>query len=130
MCYNILEDNQADHGGGLYRGYYDNVYNNSIEMSYMIITNNSNTDVNHVGLSEDRGGGGVKIVHASMYSTIINQLVNKIEITSCNISNNTDIICSGLMIDTSTIFNLHLVDIVFVGNITIVLWLLVPCLPS
>ena len=117
MYYNLLKDNQADHGGGFFIGYYDNAYNNSIEISHTTVTNNSNTNVNHVGLSEDRGGGGVKIVHASMYSTVINQLVNMIEMTSCNISNNTGIIGGGLMIETSSAFNLHVSNIDFVSNI-------------
>ena len=117
MCYNILQHNLADDGGGLYIGYYDNAYNNSIEISYMTVTNNSNTDVNHVGLNADRGGGGVKIVHASMYSTVIKLLVNMIEMTSCNMSNNTGIIGGGLMIETGSTFNLQLSDIVFVSNI-------------
>ena len=45
MYYNLLQDNQADHGGGLYIGYYDNVYNNSINMSHMTVTNNSNPTI-------------------------------------------------------------------------------------
>ena len=114
---NILEDNQADHGSGLYVGYYGNVYNNIIEMSHVTVNYNSNTDVNDVVLNEDKGGGGVKIVHASMYNTVIKQLVNMVEMTSCNISNNTGIIGGGLMIETSSIFNLHLSDIVFVNTI-------------
>ena len=52
-----------------------------------------------------------------MYSTVIKQLVNVIEITSCNISNNTGIIGGGLTIETGSIFNLHLSNIVFVSNI-------------
>ena len=117
IYYNILEYNQADHGGGLYIGYYDNAYNNSIEMSHMTVTNNINPTIFDVGLNADRGGGGVKIVHASMYNTVIKQLVNLIEMTSCNISNNTGIIGGGLMIESVSRFNLHLSNIVFVSNI-------------
>ena len=117
MYYNLLQDNQADHGGGLYIGYYDNAYNNSIVISQTIVTNNSNPTIFDLSLNADRGGGGVKIKHASMYSTVIKQLVNVIEMTSCNISNNTGIIGGGLAIETGSTFNLHLSDIVFVSNI-------------
>ena len=117
MYYNLLQDNQADHGGGLYIGYYDNAYNNRIEMSHMTVTNNSNPSIFDVGLNADRGGGGVKIVHVSMYSTVIKQLINFIEMTSCNLSNNTGIIGGGLTIETGSTFNLHLSNIVFVSNI-------------
>ena len=117
MYYNLFQDNQADHGGGLYIGYYDNAYNNSIEISHTIVTNNSNPTIFDLSLNADRGGGGVKIMHASMYNTVIKQLVNVIEMISCNISNNTGIIGGGLMIESGSIFNLHLSNIVFVSNI-------------
>ena len=43
MYNNVLEGNQANHGGGFFIGYYDNAYNNSVEMSHMTVANNSNT---------------------------------------------------------------------------------------
>ena len=48
MYYNIQEDNQADHGGGVFIGYYDNANNNSIKMSHMPVTNNSNNNIDHM----------------------------------------------------------------------------------
>ena len=52
---NILEGNQADHGGGFYIGYYDNVNNNSVEMSHMTVTSNSNPNTDYFSLKKQRG---------------------------------------------------------------------------
>ena len=116
MCYSLLEDNQAADGGGFFIGYYNNAYNNIVKMSHVTVTKNSNTDIHHdhAGFKEDIGGGGGKIVHALMYSTVNKNLVNLI---SCNISNNTGIIGGGLMVESVSAFNLLLSDIVFVSNI-------------
>ena len=47
MYSNILEGNRADQGGGFYIGYYDNANNNSVEMSHMTVTNNSNPNTDY-----------------------------------------------------------------------------------
>ena len=116
MYYNILEGNQADQGGGFYIGYYDYANNNSVEMSYMTVTNNTNPNIYHVGYYEDREGGGGKIVHASKYNSGIKQPINSITIFDCNISNNTGIFGGGLSVTTGSDINLYLIEVLLSGN--------------
>ena len=100
---NILEGNQADQGGGLYIGYYDNANNNTVEMNHMTVTNNSNPNTDYFSLNKkNKGGGGGKIVHASKYISGIKQPINSITIFDCNISNNTGITGGGLSVTTGS----------------------------
>ena len=113
----ILEGNQADHGGGFYIGYYDNANNNTVEMSHMTVTNNSNPNIDHVGYYEGREGGGGKIVHASKYISGIKQPINSITIFDCNISNNTGITGGGLSVTTGSDINLYFNEVLLTRNI-------------
>ena len=118
MYSNILEGNQADHGGGFYIGYYDNANNNSVEMSHMTVTNNSNPNTDYFSLNKkNRGGGGGRIVHASKYISDIKQSINSITIFDCNISNNTGITGGGLSVTTGLDINLYFIEVLLSGNI-------------
>ena len=117
MYSNILEGNQADHGGGFYIVYYENANSNSIEMSHMTVTNNNNPNIDHVSFYEDRGGGGGgKIIQSSKYISGIKQPINSITIFDCNISNNTGIIGGGLSV-TGSYINLYFIEVLLTGNI-------------
>ena len=117
MYSNILEDNQADHGGGFYIGYYDNVNNNNVEMSHMTVTNNSNPNIDLVSFYENRGGGGGKIVHAPKYDSGIKQPINSITIFESIISNNTGITGGGLSVTTGSGIIFFLTEVLITGNI-------------
>ena len=113
MYYNILEGNQANHGGGFFIGYYDNAYNNSVEMSHMTVANNSNTRDDHVVFSEDRGGGGGKIeVHAN----VSKQFVNYVKIFHSSILRNIGIIGGGLSIETTSTLKIYISEVNFTTN--------------
>ena len=117
MYFNILEDNQADHGGGFYIGYYDNANNNSVEMSHMTVTNNSNPDIDLVSFYENRGGGGGKIVHAPKYDSGIKQPINSITIFESIISNNIGITGGGISVTTGSGIIFFLTEVLLTGNI-------------
>ena len=117
MYSNILEGNQADHGGGFYIGYYDNANNNSVEMSHMTITNNSNPHIDYVRYYDDRGGGGGKIVHTSKYINGIKQPTNSITVLDSIVSDNIGITGGGLSVTTGSGINLYLIEVLLTGNI-------------
>ena len=116
MYSNVLEGNQADHGGGFYIGYYDNTNNNSVEMSHMTVINNSNPNIDYFSLKKNRGGGGGKIVHASKYISGIKQPINSITIFDCIISNNTGITGGGLSMTTGSDIILYFIEVLLSGN--------------
>ena len=113
MYHNILEGNEADHGGGFFIGYYDNAYNNSVEMSHMTVANNSNARDDDAVFIEDRGGGGGKI---EVYANVSKQLVNNVEIFHSSIMRNTGIIGGGLSIETTSTLEINISEVNFTTN--------------
>ena len=114
MYKNILDGNQADHGGGFFIGYYNNAYNNSVEMSHMTLANNSNTRDDHVVFIEDRGRGGGKL---EVYANVSKQFVNYVKIFHSSILRNIAIIGSGLSIKTTSTLKIYISEVNFTANI-------------
>ena len=113
MNYNMLVGNQADHGGGFFIGYYDDVSNNSVEIGHMTVANNSNTNIDEVGFIEDRGGGGGKI---EVYANVFKQLVNYVELFQSSVLRNIGIVGGGLSIETTSTINVYISEVNFTTN--------------
>ena len=105
----VIEGNSADHGGGFYIAFHDEVYNNTVNISYSQVHSNMNSDMEqHIEWDDHRGGGGGKVVQSADN--------NAVNIIDSDISNNTavtgggiSLICGNSHLSTITIHNTSMV---------------------
>ena len=107
----ILQNNQANYGGGFYIAYHDSAKNNNVEMIEMTVTNNSNTNIEDVW--DKRSGGGGNIIHTAES----NGEYNSLHLTACYFTNNIGPYTGGgLSVEVDSIVTLLLDRLVFIDN--------------
>ena len=105
----VMEGNSADHGGGFYIAFHDEVYNNTVNISNSQVYSDMNHDMEQsVKWDDHRGGGGGKIVQSADNNTV-NIIDSYISNNTAVIGGGISLICGDSHLNTITIHNTSMV---------------------
>ena len=105
----VIVGNSADHGGGFYIAFHDEVYNNTVNISNNQVHSNINRDKEQsVKWNDHRGGGGGKVAQSADNNTV-NIIDSHISINTAVTGGGISLICGNSHLSTITIHNTSMV---------------------